>query len=257
MRRAAGLFPAWRLQCATLLAAWALWEAIAASGLLYKGVVPPLFAVAAALARLIANPRFWLNLSVTGAEVGFAVAIGGAIGLLIGILLGSRRFLAAAFEPYLTALAAMPKIVILPILYLMVGIGPPSKIAIGAFACFVPLALSTASGLRQIDPVLMRVGKSFDLSRWQMAQKIYLPALVAPVATGLRVGLGAAIAVCLIAEIKFSRAGLGGMVIDSFNRSRFAEVYAVLVVIVALAIVGNTLVDRLGRRRKAERRTGS
>jgi len=65
------------------------------------------------------------------------------------------------------------------------------------------------------------------------------------------VGLGAAIAVCLIAEIKFSRIGLGAMVIDSFNRSRFAEVYALLIVIVALAIAGNALVNRLGQRRRS------
>ena len=77
-----------------------------------------------------------------------------------------------------------------------------------------------------------------------------MPALVQPVIVGLRIALGAAIAVCLIAEIKFSRVGLGAMVIESFNRSRFAEVYAVLIVIISLAIAGNTVLNRLGRGRK-------
>jgi NitT/TauT family transport system permease protein len=241
------LMPAWRLQFVTLLAIWGFWEAMAASGLFYKGVVPSLFAVVAALARLLADPQFWFNLSVTGMEIGFAFAMGGGAGILIGLLLGGNRFLGAAFEPYLAALAATPKIIILPIVYLMFGIGPASKIAIGAFACFVPVALSAASGMRQINPVLVRVGRSLDLSRWQMLHKIYLPALVQPVAVGLRIALGAAIAVCLIAEIKFSSIGLGAMVIDSFNRSRFAEVYAVLIVIISLAIAVNTLINRLGR----------
>jgi len=229
---------------------WALWEAIAASGVFYKGVVPSSFQVVAALAHLIADPRFWFNQAVTGVEIGFAIAIGGGAGLLVGLLLGGNRFLGAALEPYLAAFAATPKIIILPIIYLMFGVGPASKIAIGAFACFVPVALSAASGMRQISPVLVRVGRSLDLSRWQMVHKIYLPALVEPVATGLRIALGAAIAVCLIAEIKFSRIGLGAMVIESFNRSRFAEVYAVLIVIISLAIGANVLVDRLGRDRK-------
>jgi NitT/TauT family transport system permease protein len=242
--------PAWRLQSVTLLAILAFWEVIAASGFFYKGVVPSFFQVAAALARLIADSQFWFNLSVTGMEIGLAFAVGGGIGLLIGLLLGGNRFLGAAFEPYLAALAATPKIIILPIVYLMFGVGPASKIAIAAFACFVPVALSVASGMRQISPVLVRVGRSLDLSRWQMVHKIYLPALVQPVAIGLRIALGAAIAVCLIAEIKFSRIGLGAMVIDSFNRSRFAEVYAVLIVIISLAIVGNVLINRLGRGRK-------
>lgn len=242
--------PAWRLQWATALAGWAVWEAVAASGLLYHGVVPSLVAVATALAWLLADPRFWLNLAVTGAEIGAAIAIGGAAALIVGIALGAHRSLGAAFEPYLTALAPTPKIVILPILYLLVGVGLPSTIAIGAFACFVPLAISTLSGMRQIDPVLVRVGRSFDLSWGQMAGKIYLPALVEPVRAGLRLGLSGAIGVCLIAEIKFSRQGLGAMMIDSYNRSRFAEVYAVLVVIIAIAIAGNRLVDRVGRRRR-------
>ena len=246
------ILPAWRVQLVTLLAMCALWEVVAASGLLYKGVVPSLLHIVAALARLTADPLFWFNLSVTGVEIGLAMVIGGGIGLVVGLLLGANRFLGAAFEPYLAALAATPKIIILPILYLLFGVGMAPKVAIGAFACFVPVALSAASGMRQMSPVLVRVGRSLDLSPWQMAHKIYLPALVEPVVTGLRIALGAAIAVCLIAEIKFSRIGLGAMVIDSFNRSRFAEVYALLIVIIAFAIAVNILVNRLGRGRKRQ-----
>ena len=240
------LSPARRLQFTTLLAVWALWELVGASGLLYHGVMPSMFLVAPALGRLITSTVFWFNLSVTGLEIGLAVGFGAVTGLLVGLLLGGNRFLGAAFEPQLAALAAIPKIILLPILYLMFGIGPASKIAIGAFACFVPVALSTASGMRQISPVLVWVGRSLGLSWWQMTYKIYLPALVEPIATGLRIALGAAIVVCLIAEIKFSRIGLGAMVIDSFNRSRFADVYALLIVLITLAIAGNSLVNRLG-----------
>jgi ABC-type nitrate/sulfonate/bicarbonate transport system permease component len=240
------LSPARRLQFATLLAVWALWELVGASGLLYNGVMPSMFLVAPALGRLITSTVFWFNLSATGLEIGLAVGFGAVTGVLVGLLLGANRFLGAAFEPQLAALAATPKIILLPILYLMFGVGPASKVAIGALACFVPVALSTASGMRQISPVLVWVGRSLDLSWWQMTHKIYLPALVEPIATGLRIALGAAIVVCLIAEIKFSRIGLGAMVIDSFNRSRFADVYALLIVLITLAIAGNSLVNRLG-----------
>ena len=240
--------PARCLQFATLLSIWVLWEFVGASGLLYNGVVPSLFLVFPALGGLITSMEFWFNLSVTGLEIGLAIGFGGVIGVLVGLVLGGNKFLGAAFEPQLAALAATPKIILLPILYLMFGVGPPSKIAIGAFACFVPVALSTASGMRQINPVLVWVGRSLDLSRWQMTRKIYLPALIEPIASGLRIALGAAIVVCLIAEIKFSRIGIGAMVIDSFNRSRFAEVYALLTVLITLAIAGNSLITRLGSR---------
>lgn len=234
-----------RLQLVTLLALWAAWEALGASGLFYAGVLPPVASIVGALGRLIVSAQFWFNLSVTGGEIALALAFGGGAGLLAGLLLGGNRFLGAAFEPQLAALAATPKIILLPILYLLFGIGPASKVAIGAFACFVPVTLSVASGMRQISPVLVRVGRSLDLTGWQMFQKIYLPALAGPIATGIRIALGAAVVVCLIAEIKFSRSGLGAMVIESFNRSRFAEVYALLVILVSFAIGGNGLIQRL------------
>jgi len=238
----------WRLQLVSLVAVVVLWEIVAASGLLYRGVVPPLLLMAAAFAHLMGNAQFWLNLAVTAIEIGSAIVIGGCAGMLGGLVLGVSRFLGAAFEPYLAALAATPKIIVLPIVYLMFGVGPGSKIAISAFACFVPVALSVASGIRQIRPVLVQVGRILGLSRRQMVLKIYLPALVQPIGTGLRVGLSAAIAVCLIAEIKFSGMGMGAMVIDSFNHSRFAEVYAILVIVIALAICGNAVIDRAIRR---------
>jgi ABC-type nitrate/sulfonate/bicarbonate transport system permease component len=97
-----------------------------------------------------------------------------------------------------------------------------------------------------INPVLIRVGKSFGLTWRQMVWKIYFPSLIEPIGNGLRIAVGVAIGVCLIAETRFSYAGLGYMVIDSFNRSRFPEVYAVLVVIVALAMAANALVTRIG-----------
>ena len=136
----------------------------------------PFLQIVVALVGLIADPQFWFNLSVTGMEIGTRLRDRRAKpGLLLGLLLGGNRFLGEAFEPYLAALAATPKIIVLPIVYLMLGVGPASKIAIGAVACFVPIALSVASGMRQISPVLVRVGKSLDLSRWQMVHKIYLP----------------------------------------------------------------------------------
>jgi ABC-type nitrate/sulfonate/bicarbonate transport system permease component len=236
-----------RLQLGTLLVLAACWEILSASGLFYRGVVPSLTAIAASLYWMLGDPRFWLNLSVTVSEIGLAIVIGGGLGVAAGTVLGANRFLGAAFGPYVIYLGSTPKVILLPIVYLMVGIGPESKVVIGAIACFMPMAISTAAGVRQINPVLIRVGRSFRLTKGQILAKIVLPAMRTPVANGLRLALGSAIVVCLVAEIKFSRLGLGQMIIQSFNRSRFADVYAGLVVITTLALVGNMLVTRLAQ----------
>jgi ABC-type nitrate/sulfonate/bicarbonate transport system permease component len=237
------------LQIATLIGLLAGWEAIGASGLLYKGVVPSSLRILASLAELLANPRFWFNLSVTGIEVALALAIGGGLGVLAGLLLGGIRFFGQAIEPYVNFLASMPKIILFPVFLVAFGIGPGSKIAIAAVACFFPMALGTAAGTRHINPVLIRVGKSFNLTLVQMIRMVYLPALIAPIMSGLRIALGVAIVVCLLAEIKFSNMGIGFMVINSYNQSRFADVYAVLIVIFLITVGANALVERLERAR--------
>jgi len=87
----------WTLRVAFVIAALAAWEALAASGLLFRDVVPSLGAIGNALARVLGSPDFYANLAVTAQEIGVAMIIGGVAGLATGILLGANRFLSQAF----------------------------------------------------------------------------------------------------------------------------------------------------------------
>ncbi|MFO1184562.1 MAG: ABC transporter permease subunit [Bauldia sp.] len=238
-----------RWQVLTVIALAAAWEFAGRSGLVYAGVVPPLAAIAAALVALVSDPRFWTNLALTGFEIAAALLVGGSLGVAIGAALGRVRLLGAAYGPILSTLAATPKVAVLPLLYLAFGVGPASKVAVGSLAALLPMALATAAGVGGVAPALDRLGRNLSLSPWQMLRLIYLPAALPTLFGGLRIALGAAIAICLIAEIRFSSGGLGAMLIDSFNRSRFSNVYALIVVIFALAIAGNAGLAAVGRRR--------
>ena len=79
----------------------------------------------------------------------------------------------------------------------------------GALSCFFPIAISAAAGVREIDRTLIRVGRSFRASPWQMVTKIYVPAMRAPIVNGVRLGLGVAIIGTLLAETKLSNRGIG------------------------------------------------
>jgi NitT/TauT family transport system permease protein len=127
------------------------------------------------------------------------------------------------------------------------GVGGGSKIAMGAVSCFFPIALSVAAGMRQIDPVLIRVGTSFRANPWQMATKIYLPAMRHPIVNGLRLGLGVALIGTLLAETKLSNRGLGFLVIQAYNSFNMPLLYAILVVLFVLAIGVNAVVARFAR----------
>lgn len=223
------------------------WEALAMSGLLFRDVVPSLQAIGKALVALLVRADFYANLGITLTEVALAVVIGGALGLAVGIALGARRFLSDAYEPLLLYLGPTPKIVFFPVMLMWFGTGVGSKIALGALSCFFPVAISVAAGMRGIDPVLIRVGRSFRAPAWTMVKSIYLPAMRQPVVNGFRLGLGVAIIATLLAETKLSNRGVGYLIIQAYATFDMPSMYALLIVLFVLAIGLNALLGRVGR----------
>jgi ABC-type nitrate/sulfonate/bicarbonate transport system permease component len=234
------------LRAAIVAGVLAGWELLSRSGWLYRDVVPSLLSIGRALYELLASPSYYYNLAVTTGEVAAALAIGGAAAIAVGILLGSNRFLAGAFEPYLYYLGPAPKIIFFPIMIMWFGVGPESKIALGTLSGFFPIALSVAAGMRGIDKVLIRVGESFQANAWQMIMKIYLPAMRHPIVNGIRLGLGVALVGTLLAETKLSNKGIGFLIIQAYSIFDMPRMYAMLLVLFVVAIGANALVGRLG-----------
>ncbi len=256
------------LRAALIAAIVVIWEAVAASGLLFRDVVPSLAKIGRQLIALLLHPNylmkvdlgfggfafavtipeFYRHLWVTIAEVATGLLIGGSAGLLIGLVLGANPFLSRAFERFLYYLGPTPKIIFFPIMIMWFGVGPGSKVAMGTISCFFPIVLSTAAGMRQIEPVLIRVGRSFRASTRQMVMKIYLPAMREPIVNGVRLGLGVAVIGTLLAETKLSNRGVGFMIMDAYNTFDMPTMYAVLIVLFVVAIGANALVARASRR---------
>ncbi len=240
------LSPVTLLRVAIVLTLLACWELLAASGWLYRDVVPSLLAIGGAVYELLSHGEYYFNLGVTAGEIGVALLIGGTGGLLVGLALGANRFLSKAFESYLYYLGPTPKIIFFPIMIMWFGVGPGSKVAMGTISCFFPIVLSVAAGMRQIDKVLIRVGKSFRAGTWQMVMKIYLPAMRHPIINGVRLGLGVALIGTLLAETKLSNKGIGFLIIQAYSLFDMPRMYAMLIVLFVLSIGANALVGRLG-----------
>lgn len=210
--------------------------------------MPPLASIGAAFARMLADPATWRHFAVTGGEVAAGLALGYAAGASFGLVTGARPFFGAAVAPYVDGIATAPKIVFLPIVMLLVGTGIGSKIALGALSAFFPVAINTAARLRQLNPVYARVGKSFGLSGWKMATRVYLPALRSSLVTSMRLGFGLAVIGVLLAEIKLSSAGLGFLANEHYSQSRLPDLYAVILLIFIVAVGCNGLMGRLLKR---------
>lgn len=234
------------VRIAIVAAVLATWEAVAWSGLLFRDVVPRLKVIGLALIELLLDKTYYWHLGVTAGEIGIALLIGGLSGLAIGILFGSNRLLSRAYEAILYYLGPTPKIIFFPVMIMWFGVGPGSKIAMGTLSCFFPVALSAAAGMRGIDKVLIRVGRSFRASTWQMVTKIYLPAMRLPIVNGVRLGLGVAIIGTLLAETKLSNRGIGFLIINAYSTFNMPRMYALLIVLFVLSIGVNALVGRLG-----------
>ena len=261
--------PVTLLRIVLLVAIVAIWEAVAASGLLFRDVVPSLFIIGQALVKILTKvdyqwqidlalgpvrlafdiwlPEFYRHLWVTVSEITTALVIGGLAGLAVGLALGANPFLSRAFEHLLYYLGPTPKIIFFPIMIMWFGVGPGSKVAMGTISCFFPIVLSAAAGMRQIESVLIRVGWSFRANTWQMVSKIYLPAMRAPIVNGVRLGLGVAVIGTLLAETKLSNRGVGFLIINAYSTFDMPRMYALLIVLFVVAIGANALVARASR----------
>ena len=257
------------LRIAIIVAIVAIWEIVAASDWLFRDVVPSLTKIGRQLFLILTHPdfalqvdvglgnfrlafdlmipEFYRHLWVTMAEVATATAVGGLAGLVIGLALGANPFLSRAFERFLYYLGPTPKIIFFPIMIMWFGVGPGSKVAMGTISCFFPVALTAAAGMRQIEDVLIRVGRSFRANTWQMVTKIYLPAMRQPIVNGVRLGMGVAVIGTLLAETKLSNRGVGFLIINAYSTFDMPRMYALLILLFVVAIGANALVARASR----------
>jgi ABC-type nitrate/sulfonate/bicarbonate transport system permease component len=233
---------------AAIAAAAALWQALALSGLLFRDVVPPLGALAAGLAGVLTDAAFYRNLLATAWELLVAFVIGGLAGVAAGLVLGASPFASAAFERWLNYLGPTPKIILFPVLILVCGVGLGSKMAMGAVSCFFPVAIGVAAGVRAVDPVLLRVARSFRARLDQRLLKVYLPAMIAPLLNGARLGFGVALIGVLLAETKLSNQGIGFLVMQAYQRFDMPRMYGLLIAVVALAAAVNIGLEQVAAR---------
>ena len=223
-----------------------VWEGLARSGWLYQDVVPSLVAIGRALYETLRDPTFYFHFYTTFYEITIAMAIGCVSGLVVGIVLGGSKLMQRAYEPFLYYLGPCPKIIFFPVLIMWFGVGPGSKIAMGVVSCFFPVALNVAGGMREIDKVLIRVGRSFRANTWQMATKIYMPAMRHPIINGVRIGLGVCLIGTLLAETRLSNRGIGFLVMQAYSLFAMPQMYSLLIVLFVIAIGANALIGRLG-----------
>ena len=205
---------------------------------------PPPAAVLGTAATFLATWEIYPHLVITVYEsaVGFVVAI--VLGLALGLVLGTNRTIDEVVEPLILSAYAVPKIVLLPLLLMLFGVGLPAKIANAALHAVFPVLLNTVVGVREVNTTLLKLGRSMRATRWQIFQKIVFPSMVLPVFTGLRLGLGLAVLGALLAELFESKMGLGFLVVHFYNTAQPSKMLAVILFVFVLTMAINAVMKR-------------
>lgn len=231
-----------------ILALLLLWELAPRFELVDPTFLPPFSEVLDAWYGLLQNGQLADNTlaSLTRSLSGFGLAV--AIGVPLGLLIGWYRPVADLLSPLLELFRNTAALALLPVFVLILGIGETSKISIVLYACLWPILLNTISAVRSVDPTLIRLARSLDLSAPRLFQKVILPASVPVIFTGVRLAGAVSILVLVAAEMVGAKAGLGYLINASQYNFAIPQMYAGIVTISVIGLVFNQLLVALERR---------
>jgi len=162
------------------------------------------------------TPRYdwWRNIAVTGTEIfaGYLLAL--AVGVGLALVFTWSKALEAFFMPLLVSLNMIPKVALGPliIVWFKYGVFPNTLMAFSI--CVFPILLTTARGLREIEPELLDLVRSLKGSRWQLFAKIQLPGALPYIFSGMKVGAILAVAGAIVGEFLGSDRGLGYLMLQ-------------------------------------------
>ncbi len=206
------------------------------------------WATAEFAAELLGRARFWDHVWETGLAFVAALVLSSAGGIGIGVALGANRLAGAIAEPMLVALYSLPKVTLYPLILLVFGLGLSAKVAFGAIHGIIPVAIFTMNAVRNIPPVLIKSGRTMNLSPRQTVGSVLLPATVPEVVSGLRVGFSLTLLGVLIGEMFASKRGLGFLIINAIGLDDVKTMMAVTLLLFVFAALANAALLALDRR---------
>ena len=233
-------------QALSLGALLLLWEAAVRTGVADPLFVPTPVAVAAALGPTAREALPRLGDTLLKALLGYALAVG--LGVAGGLWLGSRRFAHAVVMPYVVAAYGVPKVLLLPWIVLICGLGTTTAVLTATLFAVFPILLMVAAGTRDVDPTLVTAAVAMGATRGQVSRKVLLPAVMPSVVAGMRVGIVFAMLGVLLAEMFAGTRGMGFLMQRMALAFRASDHFAATAILSVLSIVVVLSLEHLSRR---------
>ncbi len=236
------------LSLAILVVFLVVWGGIVSFFQVPSYLVPPPTAVGTALWNGMVNGLFYPHIAATAEAVLIGYVCGCAAAIVIGATLAEFQLLSRAMMPYIVALQSMPKVALAPLIIVWFGFGIASKIVMVALICFFPVFVNTMVGLRSVNPDIINLYRAFSASRWDILINVKLPAAAPSIFAGLQISVAMALIGAIVAEFISSKAGLGNLLQASSMSLDVATMFAIVLILAAMGVVGNAILQFAHRR---------
>lgn len=223
------------LAIVTPIALLALWELAARTGLLDARLFTPPSAIGERAWEMIATGVLWTHVGTTVARLSTGLVLGAIAGVLAGLIMGVWRPVRAAFGPTFTALYALPKIAILPLLLLIFGINETPRILAVGISVFFVMQINTLAGIVQIDSRILEAARAYQSNGVKLFVNVLLPAATPSIMTGLRLSAGMSVIVITAVEFVASNNGLGYLI---WNSWQLFQPQTMFVGLIAVSLIG-------------------
>jgi NitT/TauT family transport system permease protein len=248
----------WIWQVAMLVAIFVAWQVLTQPGL-----IPPFmwdnpdraaffFGEPVKMFRVIwewfSGGAIYVHLWVTLEETVLAFVIGSVLGLVIGLWLGLSPTASALFDPYITALNAMPRVVLAPIFMVWFGLGIWSKVSLGVTLVFFIVFFNVYQGVKEVSPVVLNNSVMLGANRRQLLRHVYLPSATSWVFSSLHTSVGMAFVGAVVGEYLGSARGVGYLIQQAEGAFDINTVFAGILVLTAFALVLDFAVTRVERK---------
>jgi NitT/TauT family transport system permease protein len=161
------------------------------------------------------------------------------------VALGRSQILRGLLDPVVMAFHVMPRIALLPVLVLWLGVATASKVAAVFLGAVFPIVVNTQAGAQHVDLLWIRATRAFGARPVQVVTKVIVPATLPAVMTGLRLGFGRAVVTVIVAEMYVSLAGVGQLLQLYGNAGRTPELMALAFLVAAAGTAGVAGLRRL------------
>jgi NitT/TauT family transport system permease protein len=228
--------PPWIVSVALLILLIGLWDTVSRLGLVSRVILPSPAAVLEAVPRVTTAQGFMGNLVRTLTEIVAGFGTGALVGFGLALLLGSFDALRAAYLPLLSALDAIPTVILAPMIVAAVGFGIEGKIIQAAIACFFAVFITTLSGLDMAERDALTYLRSLRAGRLVTLWRLRIPAAAPAIFGGLQIGAALAIIGAVVSEFTAADAGLGFLLTRYRAGFSSADMYVIIIIFLLIGL---------------------